>query len=181
VHSKLSESEGGKRAKANWPLEEDKPGTGRMRPPSITVHALDAQGDVPPLRTIQGPKTQLNWPTGLTVDRERGEIFVANDMTNAVLVFRETDQGDVAPTRVLRGQKTGLSNPTGVYFDPEHRELWVANFGSHALTVYSPTAAGDTAPLRTIRSAPADVPSLMIGNPGAVAYDSKREQILVPN
>jgi hypothetical protein len=36
-------------------------------------------------------------------------------------------------------------------------------------------------PLRTIRSAPADKLALAIGNPGAVAYDSKRQEILVPN
>ena len=28
---------------------------------------------------------------------------------------------------------------------------------------------------------PASAPSLMIGNPGALTYDSKREEILVPN
>ncbi len=32
-----------------------------------------------------------------------------------------------------------------------------------------------------IRSAPAGKMAQMIGNPGAVAYDSKREEILVPN
>jgi hypothetical protein len=32
-----------------------------------------------------------------------------------------------------------------------------------------------------IRSAPRDQPTLSIGNPHPVAYDSKREQMLVPN
>jgi hypothetical protein len=32
-----------------------------------------------------------------------------------------------------------------------------------------------------IRSAPAEKVALAIGNPGAVGYDSKREEILVPN
>jgi hypothetical protein len=36
-------------------------------------------------------------------------------------------------------------------------------------------------PLRRIRSAPAGQRALVIGNPGAVGYDSKREEILVPN
>jgi hypothetical protein len=47
--------------------------------------------------------------------------------------------------------------------------------------VYDLTASGNVAPKRTVRNAPANTPSLMIGNPGAVAYDSKRENILVPN
>src|SRR5204862_1660835 len=33
---------------------------GRFDEPSITVHAADAKGDVPPLRTIRGDKTGLN-------------------------------------------------------------------------------------------------------------------------
>jgi hypothetical protein len=59
--------------------------------------------------------------------------------------------------------------------------LWVSNFGGHAATAYRIDAGGNTAPLRTIRSAPESAPSLMIGNPGALTYDSKREEILVPN
>ena len=53
--------------------------------------------------------------------------------------------------------------------------------GNHSATVYARTAAGDVAPLRTIRSAPRGKKADMIGNPGAAAYDSKREEILVPN
>ena len=48
-------------------------------------------------------------------------------------------------------------------------------------TVFSMTANGDVPPLRTIRGGPSNEPSLMIGNPGAVGYDTKRDEILVPN
>ncbi len=169
--------------KANWPLGREfaVPGSGKFYPPAITVHSRTASGDVAPLRIIEGPKTQLNWPTGLAVDVERGELFVANDMGNSILVFRETDQGDVAPIRVLKGPRTGIQNPTDVFIDAKNDELWVANFGNHTVTVYKRTAEGNSPPLRVIRSAPRGVPSLMIGNPGAVAYDSKRQEILVPN
>ena len=53
--------------------------------------------------------------------------------------------------------------------------------GSHSATVYPRTAEGNVEPLRTIRSAPAGKMAQMIGNPGAVAFDNKREEILVPN
>lgn len=53
------------------------PGSGYFNPPSITVYPKDAQGDVAPLRVIQGPKTQLSWPTAIAVDPEHGELFVA--------------------------------------------------------------------------------------------------------
>jgi len=37
-------------------------GSGQFHLPSITVYPLDAKGDTPPLRTIQGTKTQLDGP-----------------------------------------------------------------------------------------------------------------------
>ncbi len=157
------------------------PGSGRYTPPSITVYPIKASGDTPPLRVIQGPNTQLNWPAHIYVDEEHGEVFVANDGTNSILVFRVTDNGDVAPTRVLGGPKTQIRNPTGIYVDTANDEIVVANMGNHRATVYSRTAEGDTPPLRVIRAAPDETPALQIGNPGAVAYDTKRDEILVPN
>ena len=100
-----------------WPAERRVAGTGKTFPSSITVYDMDAQGNTPPLRTISGPKTQLNWPTAVTVDSKRGEIFVANDTADLVTVYKITDNGDVAPTRILKGTKTMIKNPTGVAVD----------------------------------------------------------------
>ena len=156
-------------------------GTGRFEPPSISIYALDAKGDAPPLRVIQGPKTQLNWPGTMSLDPETGDLYVANDVGNSVLVFRGTDSGDVGPARILRGNRTGLSSPVGVFVDAKNKELWVANLGNASATVYPVIANGNTAPLRTIRSAPVGKVSLKFGKTQTLVYDSKREQILVPN
>ena len=156
-------------------------GSGKFEPPSITVYPLKASGDIPPLRVIEGPRTQLNWPAALYLDQERGELYVANDTDNSILVFRVTDSGDAAPARVVKGARTGIANPTGVFVDLKNDELWVSNMGNHSATVYPRTANGDIAPLRTIRSAPKGKVAMAIGNPGGVAYDSKRDEILVPN
>ena len=171
------------RDKANWPVgrEYAVPGSGTNDGPSISVHAITAHGDDRPLRTIKGSQTQLNWPTGLAFDPVRRELFVANDMGPSILVFDADATGNAAPKRVLKGPHTGLAHPTSVSLDAKNGELWVANFGGHSATAYPIDAAGDTAPLRTIRSAPASAPSLMIGNPGALTYDTTREEILVPN
>ncbi len=166
-----------------WPLmrADAVPGSGRMVPPSINVYAKDASGDAPPLRVIEGPKTQLNWPTGVAVDPEHNELFVANDGGSSILVFKASASGDVAPIRVLKGSKSLVKNPTGVFLDSKNHELWVANFGNHTAAAYNPTASGDTPPVRVIRSAPADKAVPGMGNPHPIAYDSKREEILVPN
>jgi DNA-binding beta-propeller fold protein YncE len=167
--------------KTLWPIGTQKPGSGKYLGPSITMYPLKASGDTPALRTIQGPKTQMDWPTGLAVDAERGELYVANDMGDSILVFDVSASGDVAPKRVLKGAKTMLKNPTGVWLDQQNGEVWAANFGNHTATVYKIGAGGNVAPLRAIRSGPLDEPSLGIGNPHPIAYDSKREEILVPN
>ena len=157
------------------------PGSGRFEPPSITVYPLQASGDDAPLRIIQGPETQLNWPAAIYLDPERGELYVANDADDSILVFRTTDGGDVPPTRIIQGPRTGIKNPTGVFVDMKNDELWVSNMGNHSATVFPRSGNGNIAPLRTIRSAPLGKVALAIGNPGAAAYDSKRDEILVPN
>jgi DNA-binding beta-propeller fold protein YncE len=169
--------------KSNWPLGREfaVPGSGTINPPSITVYRRTAKGNTAPLRKIQGPKTGLNWPTGLAFDPETRELFVANDAAHEILVFDAAARGDVAPKRVLKGANTKLANPTGVAADVKNRELWVSNFGGHSATVYDISASGNVAPKRIIRNAPENTPSLMIGNPGAVGYDARREEILVPN
>ena len=154
---------------------------GRFEPPSITVYPLGASGDTAPVRVIQGSRTRLNWPAQLSVDEEHQELFVANDADDSVLGFRVTDNGDVAPTRMIRGPKTGIKNPTGVFVDTQNQEVVVSNMGNHSATVYARAANGDVAPVRTIRNAPRGKLALAIGNPGAAGYDSKRDEILVPN
>ena len=69
----------------------------------------------------------------------------------------------------------------GVFVDQKNDELWVSNMGNHRATVYARNANGDVAPKRVIRSAPPEKIAQAIGNPGAVGYDSKREEVLVPN
>jgi len=168
---------------ANWGHVSDYriPGTGRFEDPSISAYPLGADGDVAPMRTIKGPKTQMDWPAQMTIDPDTGDLYVANDMGHSVLVFKGMDQGDVPPTRVIKGNRTGLANPSGVFVDKKNSELWVSNFGNSSVVVYPLNAGGDVAPIRTIRSAPAEKVSLKFGKVEALAYDEGRDQIWVPN
>ena len=154
---------------------------GKFQPPSITVYDAAAKDDAKPRRAIQGQRTHLDWPMGIAVDPAHDEIAVANNGDDSVLIFRRTASGDVAPVRAIRGAQTGINRPMGVAVDLKHDELWVANFGDHTAVVFPRAAQGNVPPKRIIRSAPDGAPTVGFGNPMAVAYDSKRREILVPN
>ena len=156
-------------------------GTGKFGPPSIVVHRADAEGNADPVRVIEGPRAQLNWPTGVSVDPERGEVYVANAAGDSINVFSADAQGDVAPIRQIKGPNTLLSNPNGVSVDTVNGEVWVANFGNHTATAYRWDADGDVAPVRVIRSAPLDAPTTLISNPYMIAFDGRRDEVLVAN
>jgi DNA-binding beta-propeller fold protein YncE len=159
----------------------DLPGSGRFEAPSITVFPIDAKDDAAPLRVIQGPKTQLDWPGAMHVDPDKGDLYVTNSIGQSILVFDAKAQGDVAPKRVIKGSRTGLTYPTSLAIDVKNQELWVANLGNASATAYRLSASGNVPPLRTIRSAPLNKISLKFGKTQAVTYDTKREEILVPN
>ena len=154
---------------------------GRFLPPSINVYADSAGGNAKPLRKIEGTSTGLNWPMGVSTDPTRGEIVVANNGDNSILFFGRAANGDARPSRVLRGGRTGISSPMGVAVDAKNNELWVANFGDHTALVFDLAASGNAAPKRVIRNAPAGTPTAGFGNPMSVAYDTKRQELLVPN
>jgi DNA-binding beta-propeller fold protein YncE len=160
---------------------EDEAEAGESRPPSIRIFAANAKDDAKPLRVIQGPGTGLDWPMGVSYDQQHDTIVVANNGDSSVVIFGRNSSGDVAPLRVIRGARTGISHPMGVAVDPQRGEIWVSNWGDHSALAFDSSARGNVAPKRIIRSAPAGTPTPGFGNPMALAYDSKRDELLVPN
>ena len=169
----------------NWGHHSDVSvaGTGKWLPPSIKVYPLTASGEARPLRVITGDKTELDWPAAMKFDPDSGELYVANDIGQSVLVFAgaAAAQGDIAPSRVIHGPSTRLRNPTGVALDLKNKELWVSNLGNSSATVYPLDANGDASPLRVIRSAEESKRGVNFGRISAVTYDPIRQEILVPN
>jgi DNA-binding beta-propeller fold protein YncE len=154
---------------------------GSTAPPSITVYARTARGNVAPLRTIQGEKTQLDMAKPIFVDEGRHEIVVADGSpTDALLFFDQKANGNAAPIRVIQGGDTGLSNPTGVFVDAKHNEVLVANWSNHTITVYPRGAGGNVKPIRVISPTKSRV-AVGMGNPGAIYVDPERDEIGVPN
>jgi DNA-binding beta-propeller fold protein YncE len=156
-------------------------GSGKFGPPSITVYNSDANGNAEPVRVISGPKAQLNWPNGISVDSRRGEVYVSNAAGDSINVYRATANGDVAPIRQIKGPRTLLRNPNGVAVDEVNGEVWVANFGNHTATAYKWDANGNVEPIRVIRDAPLNAPTTLISNPYMIAFDGRRDEVLVPN
>src|SRR6266581_5334296 len=161
-------------------VAEDEAEAGESRPPSIRIFAANAKNDAKPLRVIQGSRTGLDWPMGIAYDAQHDTIVAANNGDSSVLIFGRNNDGDAAPLRVIRGDRTGINHPMGVAVDPQKGEIWVSNWGDHSALAFESGARGNVAPKRIIRSAPAGTPAPGFGNPMALAYDSKRDQLLVP-
>lgn len=154
---------------------------GSFREPSIAVYADTAAGNSKPLRVIQGPDTGLAWPSGIDVDVEGNEIIVANNGDDSILFFQRTARGNAPPLRAIKGNRTGLNRPMAVAIDKKNQELWVANFGDHSAVIFDLRAKGNVKPKRVLRNAPKGTPTSGFGNPITIAYDSKRDELLVPN
>ena len=150
--------------------------------PRISVFARLANGNVAPKRVIEGQATNLSRTMhGIAYDAIHDEIAVANYGDSSVRIFRRGDKANVQPVRVLRGALTQIVGPVSVAIDTKNDELWVANYGDHTAVVFPRTASGNVRPKRTIRNAPKDTPTCGFTNASAAAYDSKRDEILVPN
>lgn len=152
-----------------------------FQPPSITIFSSRAQGDESPLRIIQGPHTKLDWPMGVAEDPAHDTIIVANNGDSSILIFDRPRGGDIAPVRVIQGDRTGIRGPMGIAMDAKNSEIWVANYGDHSALAFDSSTDGNVIPKRVLRSGPPGTPAPGFGNPMALAYDSRRGEILVPN
>ena len=110
-----------------------------------------AKGEEPPIRVIQGPKTELGYTDNVAVDPVHKEVFAAEFRTNAILVFRSDVGGDVAPIRVIHGPKTKLDRPMKIAVDPVNNLLVVTSIPG--LWFFNRTDNGDVAP-RSIIAGP---------------------------
>jgi hypothetical protein len=116
-------------------------------PPSVTVYAANANGNVPPIRTISGSRARLNRPVGIALDAG-GNMYVANSCSSIVTVYDPGANGNAAPIRTIAGSNTGLASPNGIALD-RRGTLYVAN-GNGSVVVYAPGAHGNVSPIRMI-------------------------------
>jgi len=106
----------------------------------------------PPIVQIEGRKTVLGPPEGLFVDGT-GALYVANGISNDVLVFAPGASGNAKPKRIIKGKKTQLNNPTGLWLDAAG-DIFVANgngtFGG-SIVEFAAGAKKNAVPIRVIQ------------------------------
>jgi hypothetical protein len=116
---------------------------------AVLVFDGGANGEQPPKRVIQGPRTQLGSSSRLETDPVNNEILVPEG--GRVLVFDRMANGDVPPKRILNNAGSG----GGIVVDAVHNLLILGSGGNNrnpgGIRIYNRTAGGDTAPLRQIK------------------------------
>jgi hypothetical protein len=109
-----------------------------------------AAGEEPPIRVIQGSRTQLRAPDRLALDPVNDEILVPEG--DRILVFQRSANGDAAPIRVLHGpgpQRWAMA----IDVDPIHDLLVISGRdeqGGHIL-IFDRKAEGNAKPRAAIR------------------------------
>ena len=155
---------------------------GRFEKPSIRVYKASLDGNVPPIRTIQGTEHEAGVADGAD-GRRRGRRAGGRQLRHQrdphlQQVGQRRRGARRASSAATRPASSGRSRSQ---IDRKNNEMWVANYGDHTAVVFDRTASGNVAPKRIIRNAPAGTPTTGFTNASAAAYDSKRDQLLVPN
>ena len=120
---------------------------------AVLVFRGGATGDEEPIRTLQGPRTQIVRPDTLYVDVEHDELIVDSG-TDSILIFDRNAKGEAEPIRVIKGPKTGIANMYGLTADPTRNLIFAANRvgeetgrdTTDSILVFNRTDSGDVAP-----------------------------------
>lgn len=146
-----------------------------MSHPRLAVFARQANGQVAPLRVIEGRRTGLSRSThGVAFDPVNDEIVAPSNLTASILAFDRTTSGNTLPVRTIQGPLTRLDSPQGIAIDNVHEEIAVSDESKNSVLVFRRTAIGNVAPLREIRG-----PRTGIVRPQGVAVDPVHDEIIV--
>jgi hypothetical protein len=130
--------------------------------PSITSYAnafnlAAINGNVAPVRNVQGGATLLAGPASLAVNTANDLVFVAMAAGNSIQVYSGAStaalNGNLPPTRTITSPG-GINAARGINLGANDT-LYVANFGANNVTAFQNASNlnGNVAPTRTITSA----------------------------
>ena len=124
--------------------------------PSITSYDnAPVNGNVAPSGNVQGAATLLMQPTTLTINTGQDLLFVADILSDDILVFQGTANnfnGNLAPVRTI--DSADINNPFGINFGAND-DLYIANNGANNVVVFAnaSTLNGTVNATRVITSA----------------------------
>lgn len=146
-----------------------------MSHPRLAVFARQANGQVAPLRIIEGQKTNISRSShGIALDPVNNEVIMPSAMAGAIVVHRRDAEGNASPLRTIIGPLTRLQSPQGVAVDLTNDEIVVSNDGRESIIVFSRTANGDVASLREIRGK-----ATGINNTQGIIVDPVHDEIIL--
>jgi hypothetical protein len=84
---------------------------------SILVFSMEAEGNVPPIRVIEGSNTELAGIRAVAVDPVNNLLIAGTDLrdgmgASGLVIFDRTANGNVKPLRIIRGPNTGITRVT---------------------------------------------------------------------
>lgn len=150
---------------------------------NISTWDMQAGASGIPKRNIQGAKTGLGDPRGVTIDKAHGEIIVVTDghlrgavISPSIRVYKRDADGDAPPIRVIEGPSTKLEYaPKGLYLDTANDEMYVAT-SNNAILVFPRTGNGNIAPVRVLEG---ELTGL--DHPTGVFVDTLHNEMVVSN
>lgn len=146
-----------------------------MTQPRVATFARLANGNLSPVRVIEGQATKLGRTIhGIAYDAVHDEIIVPNPQAAALLVFRGQASGAEPPLRIIQGPQTQLVYPHSVNIDQQNGEIIVADPGRRAVLTFPWNANGDVSPKRLVQG-----PKTKLGYMIGVAVDPARDLLFV--
>jgi hypothetical protein len=121
---------------------------------AVLVFRGGALGEEPPIRLIQGPRTQIvsatNGVDRVAIDPVNNEILIGSRL-HKILVFPREANGDVEPIRVLGGPDSEIGTNPPIRVDPVNNLLLVS--GQSGILVFDRIASGNAKPKAVLRGA----------------------------
>ena len=111
---------------------------------SLLIYNRTDNGNVPPRRVIEGPRSgiirinqiQIYSPKGWIVASQPGRGTDQEPEGAFVGIWSVNDNGDVAPRWLIGGPQSTLKKPRGVALNPQNKELIVADIRLNAVLTY---------------------------------------------
>ncbi|MDA2933222.1 hypothetical protein MYX82_02650 [Acidobacteria bacterium AH-259-D05] len=160
-----------------------------MSHPRVAAYARLADGNVNPVRVIEGQEAKLARALhGIVYDRVHDEIIAPNPFAEAILFFRGGVDGEEAPIRIIQGPHTQLdggpdwNTPDSVAYDPAYDEVYTrlrrgrGADATPAILVFPRTGNGDVAPVRVLRG-----PKTLLNDPYRIAVDGENNMLVIAN